>query len=442
MKMPGLPESSTAISETITSDIFNNIGATIEDSNVSLLVFELTEDSKLKIKLKINKPSDVEGSYIDTKLKLSYSDNYNQASTTFPIRVKKTGIELVGDLNFSSVALGSKPQRTLTITNTSSKEVNISSISFPEGFSTDWEKTVIAPNSSESINIFFSPTKVQDYQGEIVVINDIDEENNKIEVSGKGILSPIIFEGALNFGDVLIDATKTLDLKIRNNGDEDFYITDNISFPDNFVPKQFQTNLPAGSEQIIPIIFTPTEVKEYSGEIVIKDAYNNTLSSIQVTGTGKENPYFGTWKAITCNNLPIGTVENVYLETLCDQIGGTYTMKSFSFSLDANNVSISYVDEETNNTYEYQTDTTGNPICDTVKLVETVQQDPQYFNQTSSYEFQTESEIYFNLLFDGGADVVPMFMTFDLQQNGNLKIVIADRDSGPDEYLYFELEKQ
>ena len=44
----------------------------------------------------------------------------------------------------------------------------------------------IPPEGSQDITIVFSPTVVQSYSGNITVINNIDQSNNTIEVSGNG----------------------------------------------------------------------------------------------------------------------------------------------------------------------------------------------------------------------------------------------------------------
>ena len=104
--------------------------------------------------------------------------------TVTPTRI----ISLGGNLAFGSVAVGSTPQSTLTIYNTGSSTMTVSSISYPSGFSGSWSGT-IAAGGSHPVTVTFSPTSAISYGGTVTVNSDATSGVNTISASGTGTAS-------------------------------------------------------------------------------------------------------------------------------------------------------------------------------------------------------------------------------------------------------------
>lgn len=185
-----LPEQSAALEVAMTHDLFANISISVSGSNLTLETFDLTDGMNLNIGLKINSPMETEESYVDGSLNLGYSDAFNGGSTSIPIRVNKAGLLLEGDLNFGEAALGETLNRTLTLVNTSERDIIVSGIGLPEGFSADWSQGTLPPLGSQSVTISFTPEQAREYQGELVVVNDVDDRNNILPVIGTGTANP------------------------------------------------------------------------------------------------------------------------------------------------------------------------------------------------------------------------------------------------------------
>ena len=94
-------------------------------------------------------------------------------------------IALSGDLSFGNVLVGETKQRTLTIANTGSAPLTVSGISYPKGFSGDWDGMILAGNSHDVI-LSFSPTTLGSYSGIIFVDFDSNGGNNTLRVTGIG----------------------------------------------------------------------------------------------------------------------------------------------------------------------------------------------------------------------------------------------------------------
>ncbi len=99
-------------------------------------------------------------------------------------------ISLSGNLSFGNVIIGQTQSSTLTISNNGNSPLTVSSITTPFRFSVGGGyASPIAAGSSINITVYFSPTSVQSYSGDIVVNSDATSGTNTINASGNGISS-------------------------------------------------------------------------------------------------------------------------------------------------------------------------------------------------------------------------------------------------------------
>jgi C1A family cysteine protease len=123
--------------------------------------------------------------------------NSNAANSPNTIQASGVGVQqttqtriiaLSGNLSFGNVTVGQSSSKTLTISNNGNSPLTVSSVQTPQGFSGNSSGT-IQPNSSVTMTIFFSPTNVQSYSGNIVVNSDATSGTNSISCSGTGTSS-------------------------------------------------------------------------------------------------------------------------------------------------------------------------------------------------------------------------------------------------------------
>ena len=434
-----LSETASASTMTLTEEQLKALNFSVSNSNLSLTKVAMDANNNLLLTLKIKDGSDVAEEFVTSQLNFTYADTFNQISGGFPIRVNKFGIEIEGNLEFGEVYISKKVSRSVSIKNPFNEALQVTGISLPKDFSTDWDSGIIAANSTKTISVTFEPTTEKEYSGTFSINNNLDDKNNTAAITGKGVLSELSLEGDLAFGDVQIDGNKTLDLTITNNGSEDFSLTDNLVFPDGFIPTALQTNLASGASQVMPIRFSPTKEQEYKGEIVINDGLGNRITAIAVSGAGIENTYFGKWNAISFDGKPMGTKDQEYL---CNRLISEFTLERFYMELTGDNLTIQYTDYDMSYGFSYSNDENGNIICSTLEL-DQPSTDRVVYNQTVPYTFTTATTIQFNFIFDNGTDIYPSSLTLELLQNGNMRVVIIvdEDDNGDTEVLTIEMEK-
>ena len=101
-----------------------------------------------------------------------------------------SAITLSGNMNFGSVTPGATATSTLTIGNTGTGELTITSVSYPTGFSGSFSSGTIPANGSQAVTVTFAPTAAQSYSGNITVTGNQASGTNTIAVSGAGVATP------------------------------------------------------------------------------------------------------------------------------------------------------------------------------------------------------------------------------------------------------------
>jgi len=113
-------------------------------------------------------------------------------------------IVVSGQLSFGQVPLGSSETLSFTVTNVGSAELTVTSILLPAGFSSPFSG-VIAPGSSQQVEVMFSPTNATAYSGRLSVESNAAEGNSSLFVSGTGVVRQTSFHPA----DIGVDGSLT-----------------------------------------------------------------------------------------------------------------------------------------------------------------------------------------------------------------------------------------
>ena len=97
-------------------------------------------------------------------------------------------LRLSGSLGFGKVAVGTTAQRQLTIFNDGTSPIDVSGISYPQGFSGPFTGQ-IASGSSRTVQVTFAPTAAQLYSGNLTVNSNATSGTKTLAVSGEGTSS-------------------------------------------------------------------------------------------------------------------------------------------------------------------------------------------------------------------------------------------------------------
>ncbi len=94
---------------------------------------------------------------------------------------------LEGNLAFGNVDTNSSATRTFVISNRGGTDINVSSITYPYGFSGNFPSGVIAAGESQSVTVTFSPIEARSYSGEVTVVSDAGSGATTLPITGTGL---------------------------------------------------------------------------------------------------------------------------------------------------------------------------------------------------------------------------------------------------------------
>ena len=218
----------------------------------------------------------------------------NATSGTSTIGISGTGIGLTktitlsGTLNFGSCVSGKTLVSALTITNTGTDTVTVSSIVYPIGYTGAWSGT-IAAGAQQIVAVTFSPTSASTYSGNITVTSDATG-TNIIAVTGTGVtsLTATMFltdNGTCQFGNVTTGSTPSGTLRIYNPSGASITIV-GVTVPAGF-SATYSGTIAAYSFNDVTVTFSPVSAIAYGGAISVaaSGAVGGT-PSLFISGTG------------------------------------------------------------------------------------------------------------------------------------------------------------
>jgi uncharacterized repeat protein (TIGR01451 family) len=210
------------------------------------------------------------------------------AAKEITVRVGNPLISLSGDLSFGSVAVGSSAQRTLTIANTGTLTLTISSVAYPSGFSGNWSSGTIAAGGSQPVTVTFSPTSAATYGGTVTVNSDKTSGVNTTPASGTGTATAtriISLSGDLSFGSVAVGLSAQRTLTIANTGTSTLAVS-SVAYPSGFSGNWSSGTIAAGGSQPVTVTFSPTSAATYGGTVTVNSDKTSGVNTTPASGTG------------------------------------------------------------------------------------------------------------------------------------------------------------
>ena len=269
--------------------------------------------------------------------------------------------------SFPGVAAGSSSSQTITLQNSGTANVTISSASVTgAGFSTSGLTVPMsmAPGQNTTFNVVFAPSSAGNVTGSISLLSNAPNSPLAISATGSGVISAPGLRastGSLDFGSVLVGSSNSLGVTVTNTGNANAIVSSVLVTGTGFGASGLGsgTSVPPGQTAALNVTFAPSTTGGVLGTLAI--ASNAGSLSIALAGSGGQlssHTVALNWDPSTSDvigyyvyrMLPDGTYGKVntaplVLTEFTDanvQSGQTYTY--VVTSVDADNVESDYSD--------------------------------------------------------------------------------------------------
>lgn len=230
------------------------------------------------------------------------------------ISFKVTMLEPLCDLSgtslpFGAVGLGYSRTDSVVMTNSGRETLFVSSVlSTDPNFSVNTATAVLAPAESRTIIVTYTPTGIGTHNGYLVLNHNATSSQDTISLSGSAVVpepAALFSATSRNFGNVLVDSTRTDSVTVTNTGTGVMLVTSVTCTDAAFTASPDTFSLAPAAHRTLYMTFHPPAASAYAASIVV--AYNAVTSpdSIAVTGNGVlPAPIFSVSPAV----LDLGTV--------------------------------------------------------------------------------------------------------------------------------------
>ncbi|MGB2637133.1 MAG: choice-of-anchor D domain-containing protein [Candidatus Acidiferrum sp.] len=195
-------------------------------------------------------------------------------------------------LSFGAVATGTTTQKQITLTNTGTAAVKISSISsVGAGVTTSGLATPATLNPSQNaiLTVSFDPTAAGSITGTIKIVSDAGNSPLTIPVTGSGAQAGLaISPASFNFGSVVDGQTKSQTITITNTGTAGLTVASLSENGSAYSISGLVTpaTIAAGSTATFSVLFAPTTAGVLNGTVSIASNAPNSPNVLALSGTG------------------------------------------------------------------------------------------------------------------------------------------------------------
>jgi hypothetical protein len=220
-------------------------------------------------------------------------------TTTLSLTVNASGggpiVTLVPtSLTFGNTVVGvTSPPKSVTLTNTGTATLNISSIAtsgdFGQAVSTNPCGATLAAGAHCVIKVTFTPTQLGLRTGNLTITDNAPGSPQTVPLSGTGIPPVTLAPASVTFPGTTVGTTslpKTFTLTNKQNVTLTSIV---ISTTGDFSVSSTTcgASLAAKTNCKINVVFTPTAIGTRTGKLSVSDSANNSPQTSNLTGTGK-----------------------------------------------------------------------------------------------------------------------------------------------------------
>ena len=240
----------------------------------------------------------------------------NASNPTLTIALTGTGTAAGVSVTPSSVSFGSVPDGTtatqsITLKNTGTANLNVSSESVTgTGFGvTGFSAVTLAPGSTMNFNATFTPASTASVSGSISIVSDAASSPTTVALSGTGTSPGMsVTPSSVSFGNVPDGTTGTQVVTLKNTGTGSLIVSSESVTGTGFSVTGFAAQtLAANASMTFNAVFSPTADGSASGSISVATNLPTSPTAIPLSGTGTQPGISITPSSVAFGNVADGT---------------------------------------------------------------------------------------------------------------------------------------
>ena len=239
----------------------------------------------------------------------------NASNPTLTIALTGTGTAAGVSVTPSSVSFGSVPDGTtatqsITLKNTGTANLNVSSESVTgTGFAvTGFSAVTLAPGSTMNFNATFTPASTASVSGSISIVSDAASSPTTVALSGTGTSPGMsVTPSSVSFGNVPDGTTGTQVVTLKNTGTGSLVVSSESVTGTGFSVTGFAAQtLAANASMTFNAVFSPTADGSASGSISVATNLPTSPTAIPLSGTGTQPGISITPSSVSFGNVADG----------------------------------------------------------------------------------------------------------------------------------------
>ncbi|MFC2085179.1 choice-of-anchor D domain-containing protein, partial [Bacteroidota bacterium] len=223
----------------------------------------------------------------------------------------------VDTMYFGDVQIDNEADQILTISNDGTSDLIVTNISASDdAYTINTTGFTIGPGTQRQVTVTFRPTEEKEYSAQLEIesnATNATDGKTYVLLNGNGVPTPTaiisLSSYSINFGEVQIDNASDQTITVTNNGEADLNVTNITSNEGAFEVSSTIFTLSPGTNKQLTITFTPTEQRQYSGQITIESNASNSSGGntfINVEGEGVPDPT--ALISVSANSINFGDV--------------------------------------------------------------------------------------------------------------------------------------
>ena len=261
-------------------------------------------------------------------------------------------------LSFGSVAMGSTAVQSVSVTNTGTGAVNITSAAISGSAFTVMSgngTATLAVGQSATVQVQFAPTSASAASGDLVITSNASNPTLTIALNGTGAAAGMsVTPPSVSFGNVADGTTGTQSIILQNTGTANLTVSSASATGAGFAVTGFSAQtLTPNSTMTFNATFTPTSTSAVSGSISVSTSLSGSPTAIPLSGTGTQPGMSVTPSSVSFGNVANGatgtqvvTLKNIGTANLVVSsetvTGAAFSVNGFSAQTLAPNSSMSF----------------------------------------------------------------------------------------------------